>query len=71
MCIFLHSDFLWLNDSVLLSCSKDGKLIQQLFSEAEKPIERAVSDFCCICLQLHVLLYTGRDSCGQFKLSMR
>eukprot|EP00731_Ephydatia_muelleri_P024253 Em0016g524a len=35
------TDFLWLSDSVLLSCSKDGKLVQQLFNEAEKPIERA------------------------------
>ena len=41
------ADFLWLSDSVLLSCSKDGKLVQQLFNEAEKPIERAVSDVIC------------------------
>lgn len=37
------TDFLWLNDKVLLTCSKDGKLIQQLFSDAKKPVEKAVS----------------------------
>lgn len=38
-------DFLWLNDQVLVSCSKDGKLIQQLFSDALRPVEKAVSAF--------------------------
>ena len=36
------SDFLWLNDQVLFSCSKDGKLIQQLFSDADRLTERTV-----------------------------
>ena len=25
-----------------MSCSKDGKIIQQLFSDAQRPVERAV-----------------------------
>lgn len=41
-CIFT-ADFQWLNDKVLVSCSKDGKIIQQLFSDAQRPVERAVS----------------------------
>jgi hypothetical protein len=36
-------DFQWLNDKVLVSCSKDGKIIQQLFPDAQRPVERAVS----------------------------
>ena len=45
LCVLSHlTDFLWLNDQVLLSYSKDSKLIQQLFSEAEKPAKRMVSD---------------------------
>ena len=36
-------DFLWLNENVLLSCSKDCKLVQQLMSEAERPADKAVS----------------------------
>ena len=39
----LSADFQWLNDKVLVSCSKDGKIIQQLFSDAQRPVERAVS----------------------------
>ena len=35
-------DFLWRNEQVLLTCSKDGKVIQQLFSNAQRPAERAV-----------------------------
>ena len=38
------SDFLWLNESVLVSCSKDGKLVQQLMAEADRPSEKAVSE---------------------------
>ena len=37
------ADFQWLNDKVLVSCSKDGKIIQQLFPDAQRPVERAVS----------------------------
>lgn len=37
------ADFLWLNDQVLLTCSKDGKVIQQLVRDGEKPVEKAVS----------------------------
>jgi len=40
---FSLSDFLWLSEEVLLTCSKDGKLVQQLFSDAQRPIEKAVS----------------------------
>lgn len=39
------TDFLWLNDQVLLTCSKDGKLIQQLMRDAHKPVEKAVSSY--------------------------
>ena len=41
--VLLCLDILWLNDQVLISCSKDGKVIQQLFSGAFRPVERAVS----------------------------
>lgn len=41
-----YTDFLWLNDQVLLTCSKDGKLIQQLFRDGQKPIDKAVSAKC-------------------------
>ena len=40
------ADFLWLNDKVLLTCSKDGKVIQQLVGDGEKPVEKAVSPTC-------------------------
>lgn len=39
---FFSLDFLWRNEQVLLTCSKDGKVIQQLFSDAQRPAERAV-----------------------------
>ena len=44
-CFLLPSppDFRWLSDEVVLSISKDCKLIQHLISEAEHPTERAVS----------------------------
>ena len=44
-CVSLVSvtDFLWLNENVLISCSKDGKLVQQLMTEAQRPSEKAVS----------------------------
>ncbi|XP_064395171.1 GATOR2 complex protein WDR24-like [Halichondria panicea] len=35
------TDLLWLNDQVLISCSKDGKVIQQLFSDALRPVDKA------------------------------
>ena len=39
----LFADFVWLSEDVLVSCSKDCKLIQQLIGEASHPAERAVS----------------------------
>ena len=36
------TDFLWLNENVLLSSSKDCKLVQQLMSQADRPAEKAV-----------------------------
>ena len=39
----MRADLLWLNDQVLISCSKDGKVIQQLFSDALRPVDKAVS----------------------------
>ena len=36
-------DFLWLNENVLVSCSKDCKLVQQMMSQAERPADKAVS----------------------------
>jgi WD40 repeat protein len=35
------TDFLWLNENVLISCSKDGKLVQQLMTKAQRPSEKA------------------------------
>ena len=40
-CVF--TDFLWLNENVLLSCSKDCKLVQQLMVHADRPADKAVS----------------------------
>ena len=37
-------DFLWLNENVLLSCSKDCKLVQQTMAQAERPANKAVSE---------------------------
>ena len=41
--IILCTDFLWLNENVLLSCSKDCKLVQQLMAHADRPADKAVS----------------------------
>ena len=42
--LFPSPDFRWLSEEVVLSISKDCKLIQHLISEAEHPTERAVSE---------------------------
>ncbi len=40
--LLVLADFVWLNDQVLVSCSKDGKIIQNLLSQADRPEEITV-----------------------------